>query len=302
MKNFNEHKTANCEKRFEDIPITKVKIENTVPYSKHPFRVVENKQLEKLAEDIKENGLINPIIVRRISFDEKYEILSGHRRVAAQKMIGVSETEARIVRLSDTEAADVVIKSNLLQRDKILPSERARIYKLRNECLKKERYCSQSTEWTEMNDEIKKILSNEFNVSKSCIFEYIRLNYLIENILELVDSSKIKVKLAVSLSYFSAHKQKVIYKYFFVDKKGLLNIDVINKMRQYSGDFTEKIIEQTMTEVNMQRNKPEKSVNTLVKKYVKHFKNEQEFVERLEKLIIEYLQNTRCSDKEVDSQ
>ena len=71
------------EQEFEVIPVTRVKITDTEAYSKHPFRVVHNKALEMLAEDIKENGLLNPILVRVIGFGGKYEILSGHRRMEA---------------------------------------------------------------------------------------------------------------------------------------------------------------------------------------------------------------------------
>lgn len=171
------------EQEFEVIPVTRIKMADTEAYSKHPFRVVHNKALEMLAEDIKEHGLLNPILVRVLGFGGRYEILSGHRRMEALELNGETEADVRIIKCTDTEAANIVIRSNLLQRDRILPSERARIYMLRNECLKREKYGSQSTGWTEITEEIKEILSKEFNVSKSSIFEYIRLNFLIEELL-----------------------------------------------------------------------------------------------------------------------
>ena len=127
------------EQEFEVIPVTRVKITDTEAYSKHPFRVVHNKALEMLAEDIKEHGLLNPILVRVLGFGGRYEILSGHRRMEALKLNGETEADVRIIKCTDIEAANIVIKSNLLQRDKILPSERAKVYMLRNECLKKEK-------------------------------------------------------------------------------------------------------------------------------------------------------------------
>ena len=190
------------EQEFEVIPVTRVKITDTEAYSKHPFRVVHNKALEMLAEDIKENGLLNPILVRVIGFGGKYEILSGHRRMEALKFNGESEADVRIIKCTDTEAANIVIKSNLLQRDKILPSERAKMYVLRNEYLKKDKYGSLSTGWTKVDEYTQNILAKEFDVSKSSIYEYIRLNNLIDDLLVLVDSGKIKIKIAVSISYF----------------------------------------------------------------------------------------------------
>ncbi len=175
---MNNNDTEELEREIVTQPITRIKIADAVPYSKHPFRVLHNKALEMLAEDIKEHGLINPIVVRVVGFGGKYEILSGHRRMEALKLNGDEYADGRIMTLSDIDAANVVIKSNLLQRDKILPSERAKVYMLRNECLKKERSVSLSTGWTKLDEHTQEILAQEFNVSKSSIYEYIRLNYL----------------------------------------------------------------------------------------------------------------------------
>lgn len=282
---------------FEQIPITKVKIADTEPYSKHPFQVVHNKALEMLAADIKEHGLINPIIVRVIGFGGKYEILSGHRRMEALKLNGEKYANVRIMKFTDIEAANVVINSNMLQRDKILPSERARVYMLRNECLKKEKYGSQSAGRTEIAEEIKEILSKEFNVSKTSIFEYIRLNYLIDEILKALDEGNLKFKMAVALSYFPKKRQVIIYKYFFEDEKAVLNNEYIKKMKKYAPNLTEEIIEQITIELNVPKKKAEKPVDNFVKKYVSHFKSEQEMIERLEELLIGYLESEKNLDK-----
>ncbi|MGN0149748.1 MAG: ParB N-terminal domain-containing protein [Clostridia bacterium] len=132
-----EELSASLKQKISDQPIEKIKLEETVSYSKHPFRVPENAALKALAKDIKEHGLLEPIIVRVLGFGGRYEILSGHRRAAAQKLNGAIEIEARVVKVSDIEAAPIVINSNFLQRDKILLSERAKSYMLRNECLKR---------------------------------------------------------------------------------------------------------------------------------------------------------------------
>lgn len=278
------------QEEFEQTPIVKTKLSDTEPYSKHPFKVEDNKKIEMLAEDIKENGLLNPILVRVIGFGGKYEILSGHRRMEALKFNGESEADVRIIKCTDTEAANIVIKSNLLQRDKILPSERAKMYVLRNEYLKKDKYGSLSTGWTKVDEYTQNILAKEFDVSKSSIYEYIRLNNLIDDLLVLVDSGKIKIKIAVSISYFPSGSQDVIYQYFFKDKKAVLNNEYIKRMKKYKRNITNDILEQITTALKKSKNTEKRYVDTFIKKYISHFKSEQELIERIEILMVDYLE------------
>ena len=285
------------QEEFEQTPIVKIKLSDTEPYSKHPFKVEDNKKIEMLAEDIKENGLLNPILVRVIGFGGKYEILSGHRRMEALKFNGESEADVRIIKCTDTEAANIVIKSNLLQRDKILPSERAKMYVLRNEYLKKDKYGSLSTGWTKLDENTQKALAKEFDVSKSNIYEYIRLNYLIDDLLILVDSGKIKIKISVALSYFSKECQSIIHQYFFVDKKDILNSEYVKKIKKYRNNLTIEILEKITAELGEPKQKSERYVDAFVKKYVGKFHSEQEMADVLEKLLIGYLKDNKLLDK-----
>ena len=285
------------QEEFEQTPIVKIKLSDTEPYSKHPFKVEDNKKIEMLAEDIKENGLLNPILVRVIGFGGKYEILSGHRRMEALKFNGESEADVRIIKCTDTEAANIVIKSNLLQRDKILPSERAKMYVLRNEYLKKDKYGSLSTGWTKLDENAQKALAKEFDVSKSNIYEYIRLNYLIDDLLILVDSGKIKIKISVALSYFSKECQSIIHQYFFVDKKDILNSEYVKEIKKYRNNLTIEILEKITAELGEPKQKSERYVDAFVKKYVGKFHSEQEMADVLEKLLIGYLKDNKLLDK-----
>ena len=277
------------EQEFEVIPVTRVKIADTEAYSKHPFRVVNNKALEMLAENIKEHGLLNPILVRVLGFGGRYEILSGHRRMEALKINGETEADVRIIKCTDIEAANIVIKSNLLQRDKILPSERAKVYMLRNECLKKEKG-NLSTGWTKLDENAQKALAKEFDVS----------NYLIDDLLILVDSGKIKIKISVALSYFSKECQSIIHQYFFVDKKDILNNEYVKKIRKYRNNLTVEILEKITAELGEPKQKSERYVDAFVKKYVGKFHSEQEMTEVLEKLLIGYLKNEKNSNNTSD--
>lgn len=285
------------EQEFELIPVTRVKIADTEAYSKHPFRVVHNKALEMLAEDIKEHGLLNPILVRVLGFGGRYEILSGHRRMEALKLNGETEADVRIIKCTDIEAANIVIQSNFLQRDKILPSERAKVYMLRNECLKREKYGTLSTGWTKLDENTQEALAKEFDVSKSNIYEYIRLNYLIDDLLILVDSGKIKIKISVALSYFSKECQSIIHQYFFVDKKDILNSEYVKKIKKYRNNLAIEILEKITAELGEPKQKSERYVDSFVKKYVGKFKSEQEMADVLEKLLIGYLKDNKLFDK-----
>ena len=285
------------QEEFEQTPIVKIKLSDTEPYSKHPFKVEDNKKIEMLAEDIKEHGLLNPILVRVLGFGGRYEILSGHRRMEALKFNGESEADVRIIKCTDTEAANIVIKSNLLQRDKILPSERAKMYVLRNEYLKKDKYGSLSTGWTKLDENAQKALAKEFDVSKSNIYEYIRLNYLIDDLLILVDSGKIKIKISVALSYFSKECQSIIHQYFFVDKKDILNSEYVKEIKKYRNNLTIEILEKITAELGEPKQKSERYVDAFVKKYVGKFHSEQEMADVLEKLLIGYLKDNKLLDK-----
>jgi ParB family chromosome partitioning protein len=297
-----EELSASLKQKISDQPIEKIKLEETVSYSKHPFRVPENAALKALANDIKEHGLLEPIIVRVLGFGGNYEILSGHRRAAAQRMNEVTEIEARVIKVSDVEAAQIVINSNFLQRDKILPSERAKSYMLRNEYLKKERYGGGSAERTESLDRIRDVLAKEFNIGKTVLFSYIRLNYLIEEILELVDKGHISIKLGADLSYFPKGRQAVIYKYFFADKKAALNADAIKRMKEYNKpDFNEEAIDSIIAELR-KLNKKGSPMTRFKKRYEGNFKNEEEFCALMENLLLDYYErkNIPYKTKEVN--
>lgn len=270
----------------EIYPIEKINMDILFPYEKNPFHINKDRDLELLAEDIKEHGLLHPIVVRILGFGGSYEILSGHRRIEALKILGISEVEARVCKLTDTEALKVVINSNFFQREKILPSERGKVYMLRNEALKKERYGSQSHDGTEWENDIQDILAQEFNQSTSSIFRYMRLNYLIDDILELVDNSQIKLTAAVDLSYLSKETQALIYQYYFVEKRDVLDSKKMKAIKS-KDNITREFLERLMREAIQE--KSEKPFQSVIKKYSGYFKNEKEFVDKIEELLEAYI-------------
>ena len=151
-----------------------------------------------------------------------------------------------------------------------------------------------------MDENAQKALAKEFEVSKGNIYEYIRLNYLNDDLLILVNSRKIKIKISVALSYFSKECQSIIHQNFFVDKKDILNNEYVKKIRKYRNNLTVEILEKITAELGEPKQKSERYVDAFVKKYVGKFHSEQEMTEVLEKLLIGYLKNEKNSNNTSD--
>lgn len=170
----------------------------------HPYKVLDNKEMEALTESVKEQGVLSPLIVRPLENGE-YEIVSGHRRLHAAAKAGLTEVPALIYPLDRNEAILAVVDSNL-HREHILPSEKAFSYKLKMEALKQQgkRTLSQVATKTDTAAEIGK----ETGESRDQIFRYIRLTCLIPELLDMVDEGKIALTPAVELSYLSEKEQR----------------------------------------------------------------------------------------------
>lgn len=170
----------------------------------HPFKVLDNEEMDSLVESIKEQGILSPLIVRPLENGE-YEVISGHRRLHAAEKAGLTEVPALIYPLDRNEAILAVVDSNL-HREHILPSEKAFAYKLKMEALSQQgkRTLSQVATKTDTAAEIGK----EMGESRDQIFRYIRLTNLIPELLEMVDEGKIALTPAVELSYLSEQEQR----------------------------------------------------------------------------------------------
>ena len=118
--------------------ITEVPLEGLLPFKDHPFRLYTDEKLNELADSIKQVGLINPIIVRPSKIDDGYEIISGHNRVEACIRLGMTNIKANIRDVDDNEATILMVDSNLKQREKLLPTEKAKAYKMRMDAMKKQ--------------------------------------------------------------------------------------------------------------------------------------------------------------------
>lgn len=183
--------------------IEEIEIDLLDTFKDHPFKVLKNDDLSKLEELIKVNGVLEPIIVRKK--DDRYEIVSGHRRKLASELIGLKTIPAIIRDMSDDEATIYMVDSNM-HRESLLPSEKAKAYKMKLDALNHQGVTSGQVGQKYSRD----LLADETNESSRQIQRYIRLNYLTPELLDMVDNNKIAFNPAVEISYLKKSEQEVL--------------------------------------------------------------------------------------------
>ena len=186
--------------------VQQLKLSELVPFKDHPFKVKDDEDMEKTVESIEQFGVLNPIIVRPIE-SGGYEIVSGHRRCRASELAGL-ETIPAIVRNLDDDAATILMVDSNLQRETILPSERAWAFKLKYEAMKRqgERRDLTSSQ-VGMKSQTLDQLGAEIGESRNQIHRYIRLTKLLPELLDMVDTKQIAFNPAVELSYLTQFQQ-----------------------------------------------------------------------------------------------
>ena len=189
--------------------IREIPLDQLVPFKDHPFKVIDDESMMDTVQSIRENGILLPLIARPMP-DGKYEIVSGHRRSHAGKLAGL-ETVPVIVRELDDDAAVILMVDSNLQRENILPSERAFAFKMKLEAMKHQGQrldltCSQVGNKLE-GKKSSEILAEQVGQSKNQIFRYIRLTELISELMDMVDEKKIALNPAYELSFLKKEEQ-----------------------------------------------------------------------------------------------
>ena len=192
-------------KRIYEIPLDEID-----PFPKHPFKVREDEDMKTLVDSIKEFGVLTPATVRKKK-DGRYEMLSGHRRKRACELAGLDTLRCEVVEL-DKDAATIFMVDSNLQRTTILPSEKAFSYKMRLDAMKRQ---GKRTDLTSVPSAQKlngmtsrEILGREVGESQDNVRRYIRLTYLIPQLLDMVDEGKIALRPAVEISYLPRDMQE----------------------------------------------------------------------------------------------
>ena len=188
-----------------------IRIDKLHTFEGHPFKVIDDEDMNSLTESIKEQGIISPLIVRLMDGEtDEYEVISGHRRLYAAIKAGLTEVPALIYPLDRNEAMIAVVDNNL-HRERILPSEKAFAYKMKMEAMKAQGKrtdltLSQAATKSDTAAQIGKAASE----SRDTVFRYIRLTHLIPELLQKVDEGAIAFSPAVELSYLTTEQQETL--------------------------------------------------------------------------------------------
>ena len=187
-----------------------IQVDKLRTFEGHPFKVLDDEDMGNLIESIRQQGIISPLIVRAIESTDEYEVISGHRRLHAAIKAGLSEVPALIYPLDRNEAMIAVVDSNL-HRERLLPSEKAFAYKMKMDAMKAQ---GRRTDLTLSQAATKSDTAAEIgksqNESRDQVFRYIRLTYLIPELLDKVDEGIVALSPAVELSYLSKEQQKIL--------------------------------------------------------------------------------------------
>ena len=230
--------------KVEELPLTEL-----TPFKNHPFKVKNDAEMAELMKSIADAGVLSPALARPKE-GGGYELISGHRRLAACKALGMDTMPVIVRKLTDEEAVITMVDSNL-QREHILPSEKAFAYKMKMEALKNQ---GKRTDLTSYQVGTKLDTASEIGKSGSDsriqVFRYIRLTNLIPEILQMVDDGKIALTPAVELSYLQPSEQETLFSIMDCDEV-TPSLSQAQRLRRMSEEqrFTDSAVMQLMSEV-----------------------------------------------------
>ena len=210
--------------------IQELPIDRLIPFEGQPFRSYSLDKLKELAEDIKDNGILSPVIVR--PYVGRYQILAGHNRTNAAKLAGLAAVPCIVKDVDDNTAKLIVVNTNLNQREELLPSEKAFAYKMQMDAMKqqgKRTDLTSSPMDTTCTDNTSSPMDTKLDTAQSIaltnkdsranIFRYIRLTYLIQPLIDMTDEKALPFRVAVNLSYLSESEQAMVHQYISAHKK-----------------------------------------------------------------------------------
>lgn len=214
---FNAEQMFYTEAERNNGTLDEMEIDQIVPFKEHTFKVVDDDKMQELVESIKDHGVNEPAVVF-LNEDGNYEMVAGHRRKRACELAGIETIPVIVKNINRDEATILMGESNLQSREEILPSEKAFTYKKMLDAMNRQ---GKRTDLTSsplgtklVGTRSNVLLSEEVGESKSQIHRYIRLTYLIPELLNLVDQGKMSIRPAVEVSYIDSEGQKSIYDYY----------------------------------------------------------------------------------------
>ena len=248
-----------------DIPLTEIS-----DFPDHPYKVMQDESMLELAASIREKGVVNPALVRPKP-EGGYEMVAGHRRKFASELAGKAVMPCIVRNLTDDEATIIMVDSNL-QREKVLPSEKAFAYKMKLDAMKRQAGRPSRNSATVLPNyggkSSRQLLAEEVGESHEQIRKYIRLTELIPSILDMVDEGKIAMRPAVELSYLPKEQQQVLFDTMELEDCTPSHAQAI-KMRKFAevGNLSEDVILSIMTEEKPNQVEEFKITNKRIDKY-----------------------------------
>ncbi len=198
------------------------------PFAGHPFKVVDDEKMQDLVESVRENGVITPVLIRPAE-NNQYEMISGHRRMHAAELAGLSTIPAIVRNMTDEEAVIAMVDANI-QREELLPSEKAFAFKMKMDAIKRQGSRRDLTS-DQNGPKLAAWEVGESNgISGTQVKRYIRLTELIPELLNLVDDKKLQFTVAVDISYIDKEIQKWIYEY--IRDNGFIKPNQITALRK----------------------------------------------------------------------
>lgn len=208
---------------------TDIQVEAIYPFENHPFKVVDDEKMDELVDSIKANGVLTPVIVRPDD-EGTYEMISGHRRLHAAKRAGLKKIPAIVKEVTDDEATIMMVDANV-QREEILPSEKAFAYKMRYEAMRRQGARADLTSsliGTKLRADEQ--LAKDVGESRNQVQRIMRLTEVISPLLDLVDNKKLALYTAVEISYLPENVQKWIH--IYIKENGMLQTTDVAALRR----------------------------------------------------------------------
>lgn len=241
-----EERQADAQERIQNLPLDKLE-----PFPNHPFKVIDDDKMLETVESIKERGVLVPILVRPKN-DGNFEIVFGHRRHHASQLAGLTEIPAIVREMDDDTAILLMVDSNL-QREELLPSEKAFAYKMKLDAMKRQ---GQRTDLTSAQigrkfdgKESRELLAEQVGESRNQISRFIRLTNLVPNLLDRVDNKTMAFNAAVEVSYLTEPEQLMLCD--AIEREECTpNLSQAKRLKQYSqdGKLDENVMDAIMTE------------------------------------------------------
>ena len=274
--------------------VKRIPIHDLCPFKGHPFHVKEDENMESLRESIRAYGIQNPLIAR--PHGEGYELISGHRRRAAALKLGMTELPVLVREMTDDEATILMVDSNI-QRENLLPSEKAFAYKMKMDAIKHQGKATSCKVCTKSRSD--EVIAAEANVSARTIQNYIRLTHLVKPILNLMDEGRMAFSPGVELSYLSQEEQAELWDIMSnEDKTPSFSQAVRLKKLSQAGQLSPETIVGIMDEDKPNQKKYIKIDESRLRKYFpKHYTQEQ-IEDAVIQLVDHYYQKKRKQNME----